>query len=101
NTNAVIALNVPNRGALRDLGDDDVVEVPCVVNANGAHPLGVGHAPDSVRALLVRVKEYERLTVEAAAAPSAESAARALAHNPLVGDLTLARRLVDALQPLW
>ena len=81
--------------------DGDVVEVPCIVNANGAHPLAVGPAPDSVRDLLFRVKEFERLTVAAAAAPSAESAARALAQNPLIRDAPLARRLVDALQPLW
>lgn len=101
NANAIIPLNVPNRGALRDLDDHDVVEVPCVVNANGAHPLSVGPVPDSVRDLLVRVKDYERLTVDAAATPSVESAAHALARNPLVDDPTLARRLVDALQPLW
>jgi 6-phospho-beta-glucosidase len=101
NSNAIIPLNVPNRSALRDLADADVVEVPCVVNANGAHPLSVGPVPDSVRDLLVRVKEYERLTAEAAATPSVESAALALARNPLVDDPALARRLVDALQPLW
>jgi 6-phospho-beta-glucosidase len=101
NTNAVIPLNVPNRGALRDLDDQDVVEVPCVVNANGAHPLAVGPVPDVVRELLVAVKEYERLTVDAAVTPSEESATRALTSNPLVGDPALARRLVEALQPLW
>jgi 6-phospho-beta-glucosidase len=101
NSNAIIPLNVPNRGALRALADSDIVEVPCVVNANGAHPLAVGPAPDSVRELLLRVKEYERLTVDAANTPTAEAATRALAHNPLVDDPALARRLVEALQPLW
>lgn len=101
NSNAIIPLNVPNRGALRDLADSDIVEVPCVVNANGAQPLAVGPAPDSVRELLIRVKEYERLTVDAASTPTEESATRALAHNPLIADPVLARRLVHALQPLW
>jgi len=100
NSNAVIPLNVSNRGALRELADSDIVEVPCVVNANGAQPLAVGPAPDPVRELLIRVKEYERLTVDAACTPTEESAARALAHNPLVGDPVLARRLLRALQPL-
>jgi 6-phospho-beta-glucosidase len=97
--NAVIPLNVPNRGALREVDDSDVVEVPCVVNSNGAHPLIVGAVPDRVRDLLLRVKEYERLTVEAAASRSIEAARRALARNPLVDDPALARTLVDALQP--
>src|SRR5262245_18692055 len=36
---AIIPLNVANRGNLPELEDDDVVEVPCVVNANGPLPL--------------------------------------------------------------
>jgi 6-phospho-beta-glucosidase len=100
NTNAIIPLNVINRGAIRDLADDDVVEVPCVVNANGARPLNAGTVPDAVRELLVRVKEYERLTVEAAATRSRDVAERALAANPLVGDRELARRLIERLG-LW
>ena len=100
-SNAILPLNVANRGALSDLTDDDIVELPCVVNGNGAHPLAVGSVPDVARDLLVRVKEYERLTVAAASERSVDAAVRALAHNPLVGDRALAERLVDALQPLW
>jgi 6-phospho-beta-glucosidase len=101
NSNAIIPLNVPNRGAIRDLDEADVVEVPCVVNANGARPLSVGAVPERVRDLLVRVKEYERLTVEAASTRSVEAAERALAANPLVGERPLARRLIEAMSPLW
>jgi 6-phospho-beta-glucosidase len=101
NTNAIIPLNVPNRSALSDLEPDDSVEVPCVVNANGAHPLTVGAAPDAVRDLLVRVKEYERATVRAATTRSTSDAVDALASNPLIRDAALARRLVSALQASW
>ena len=97
--NAVIPLNVRNRGAIRDLCDEDVVEVPCLVNANGARPLAFGVAPPQARDLLVRVKEYERLTIEAAASRADADAVRALAHNPLVDDQSFAQRLVAALQP--
>jgi 6-phospho-beta-glucosidase len=96
---AIIPLNVPNRGAIRDLDDDDVVEVPCVVNANGAWPMAVGAAPASVRDLLLPMKRFERLTVAAAATGSLADAERALAANPLVGDAAAATRLVAALQP--
>ena len=99
NANAIIPLNVPNRGALRDLEESDVVELPCVVNANGAHPLAAGRVPADVHDLLVRVKEYERLTVRAAVSRFDEHAVHALARNPLVGERTLARKLVAALQP--
>jgi 6-phospho-beta-glucosidase len=97
NSNAVIPLSVRNGGNLPDLRDDDVVEVPCQLNANGALPLHVGRVPETVRELLLRVKEYERLTVEAALSGSAETARRALAANPLVARPELAERLVAAL----
>lgn len=97
NAGAVIPLSVKNRGNIPELRDDDVVEVPCTVNANGALPLHVGPVPASVRDLLVQVKEYERLTVEAALNGSPEAARSALACNPLVGRAELAERLVAAL----
>ena len=41
NTGAVIPLDLPNRGTLPFLEDEDIVEVPCVVDANGpARPAG-------------------------------------------------------------
>jgi len=101
NSNAVIPLNVPNKGALRGLEDTDIVEVPCVVGANGARPLAVEPMPDDVHELVMRVKEYERFTVDAASAPSMDAAVRALSLNPLVGTHALARRLVDSMRPLW
>jgi 6-phospho-beta-glucosidase len=101
NTNAVIPLSVPNRGNVPDLRAEDVVEVPCVVNANGARPMHVGAVPDGVAPLLARVKEYERRTVAAALTQSTEAAREALSSNPLVPDRTTADRLVAALSPLW
>ena len=101
NTNTIIPLSVANRGNIPCLRADDVVEVPCVVNANGALPLHVGRIPDRIVPLLTRVKEYERLTVRAALDPSVEAAREALAHNPLVADAATADRLVADLSPLW
>jgi 6-phospho-beta-glucosidase len=101
NANTVIPLSVANRGNLPDLGADDVVEVPCLVNANGATPLHVGPVPERIVPLLTRVKEYERLTVRAAMTRSLDAARDALAHNPLVPDRTTADALIDDVSPLW
>jgi 6-phospho-beta-glucosidase len=98
NTNTILPLNVVNRGSIRDLDNEDVVEVPCVVNAGGARPLTVGPVPEVVRDLLVHVKQYERSTVTAASTASFDDAVAALAANPLVGDRMLAHRLVAVLQ---
>ena len=97
NANAVVPLSVPNRGNLPELRNDDMVEVPCLVNANGALPLHVGPVPKAALPLLLQVKEYERLTVEAALTGSKDVARKALAANPLVREPALADRLVEAL----
>ena len=99
NTNAVIPLDVPNQGNLGDLLDEDVVEVPCVVNADGPHAVNVPPVPEAARDLLLRVKEYERLTVRAALEGSADLAVEALILNPLVGRRDLAERLVAEVKP--
>jgi 6-phospho-beta-glucosidase len=94
---AMIPLSVSNRGSMPELRDDDVVEVSCAVGAGGARPRKVGKVPETVRDLLLRVKEYERLTVEAALSRSAEASRRAPAANPLVARPELAERLVASL----
>jgi 6-phospho-beta-glucosidase len=99
NANAIIPLNVRNGSALPDLGQDDVVEVPCVVNANGARPLAAGAAPARVRDLLLTVKAYERLTIAAATTRARHDVVAALESNPLVAQRALAERLAVALGP--
>ena len=100
NTGAVIPLNVRNNGNL-PLDADDCVEVPCVVNASGAWPAHVPPPPPRIAEFIQRVKQYERLTIEAAHAQTAQAAVDALAANPLVADRVLAHTLYDALAPLW
>jgi 6-phospho-beta-glucosidase len=97
NAHTILPLNVRNGSALPDLEPDDIVEVPCVVGANGARPLAVGPVPTQVRDLLLRVRHYERLTVRAAVTRTHADAVEALTANPLVGERTIAERLVDAL----
>lgn len=97
NSGAVIPLDVPNRGNLSFLADEDIVEVPCVVNANGALPLSVAPVPETVRPLILRVKEYERLTVRAAQETDRRPAVEALAANPLVPGLAAAEALIHDL----
>jgi len=92
NERAVFPVDVANQGAISHFEPNDVVEVPCEINARGARPLPVGSAPESVRPLLTRVKEYERLTAQAALSGSLSMAAEALRLNPLVGER------VDALE---
>jgi len=98
NDGTVLPLSVSNRGNIPDLEDDDVVEVTCRVDANGPRPLHVGRAPESVRGLLLRVKEYERLTARAAISRDPVAVRKALASNPLVPSPEAARDLVAVLE---
>ena len=100
NSRTVIPLNVTNGGNIPELEPQDVVEVPCMVNANGAWPLHVGPVPPQVRELVIRVKDYERRTVRAALDGTRQAAQDALSINPLVPDRATAGRLVDAFQTL-
>lgn len=90
-----LILNVPNRGAIPDLRDDDVVEVTCLSDEHGAHPLAQGPLPDLARVLVEPVKTYERLTVQAAVEGSYEKALQALLVHPLVGSYQLAKSILD------
>jgi 6-phospho-beta-glucosidase len=86
-------LNTANRGALRCLDDDAVVEVPCLVDATGAHPVAVGAVPAHAEALIRAVKAVERATIAAALSGSTRLAVEALALHPLVPSVATAREI--------
>jgi 6-phospho-beta-glucosidase len=96
-TGDVQVVNVRNEGAIANLADDDVVEVACTVDRDGAHPLSVEPLPPEMHALVAHVKDYERLTIAAALSGSRSDALQALLANPLVPDLDTAQPLLDAL----
>jgi 6-phospho-beta-glucosidase len=92
-------VNICNRGAIIELNDNDVVEVPCLIDRNGAQPIAIGSLPASVRGLVLSVKEYERLAIRAAVEQSSELANLALLTYPLVGEWQAASELINALSP--
>src|SRR6478735_1526848 len=90
-----LIVDVANRGAIGALDDDDVVEVTCLVDEHGAHPIAQGRLPDAATDLLTQVKLYERRTVEAAITGSYEAALEALLVHPLVASYPTAKRILD------
>lgn len=92
-----IVLNVANRGAIEDLGPDDVVELPCLIDRHGPRPVESGRLPETVRGLVLSVKEYERLTIQAAVEGSRQLAKLALMVYPLVGQWQRAEEMIEAL----
>jgi len=92
---SLIPLTVRNDGALQDLAANDAVELPCRVSSRGVHVLPVGYAPEAVHGLLLQMKEYERLTVQASVEHSRERALAALEKNPLVGQTGIAQQVLE------
>jgi 6-phospho-beta-glucosidase len=88
-------LNVPNRGAITGMGDDDVVEVSCRVDQNGIQTLPIGQVPPVQLQLMQTVKLYEQLTVEAVRTRSKQTAIQALMVHPLVLSYSRASALVE------
>jgi 6-phospho-beta-glucosidase len=95
NERASLILNVRNRGTLKHLDDDAVVEIPCTVDANGARPLTVSQLTDHQAGLVSAVKAVERSTIEAAASGSRATALRAFAWHPLIDSVNTAGKLLD------
>ncbi|NEY34044.1 6-phospho-beta-glucosidase [Streptomyces sp. PRKS01-65] len=95
NERATLILNVRNRGTLPALDSEAVIEVPCLVGADGAHPVAAGPLPGHATGLVCAVKAVEREVLAAAGSGSRATAVKAFALHPLVDSVAVARRLVD------
>jgi len=93
----VQVVNVRGGGALPGLADDDVVEVACRIDGQGAHPLAVAPLAPEMHGLVAQAKAYERLAVRAAVTGDRDLALMALMANPLVSDYDVAGPLLEAL----
>ncbi|MGW7822337.1 6-phospho-beta-glucosidase [Streptomyces puniciscabiei] len=89
-----LILNVRNRRTLSVLDTDAVIEVPCLVDAGGAHPVATGPLPGHATGLVCAVKAVEREVLAAAESGSRTTAVKAFALHPLVDSVNVARRLV-------
>jgi 6-phospho-beta-glucosidase len=97
NRNDIHVVNVANAGVISALPDDAVIECSAVIGNSGATPIAVDPLPHFVESLITRVKSYEMLTVEAAVHGDKEKALLALATHPLVGDIQIAKSLLNDL----
>ncbi len=89
-------VDVRNDGAIPDLADSAVVEIPARIDRDGAHPVPLTPLAPEQRGLVQVVKAYEELTVAAARTGDRVLAERALSANPLVG-AEIARPLLEAI----
>ncbi len=90
-----IIVNVPQGNAIAGFYPEAVFEMPCLVRADGIHPLTVPEIPAAIWGLIAAVKNYEQLVVEAAVSGDRQIALLALLAHPLVGDIDVARPLLE------
>ncbi|MBS4201954.1 6-phospho-beta-glucosidase [Bacillus sp. FJAT-49732] len=96
NKGDIQTVNVRNNGAISCLPDDASIEINCVIDSQGAHPVQLqAEMTPQIRGLLQVVKAYEELTVEAGVHGDYEKALQALTIHPLVGTAALAKTLLD------
>lgn len=97
-----IVLNVPNRGATPQLAEDTVMELPVQLSAQGLAREAAPDFPEAFLPLLRRLETYQRLTAKVAAgSPSGAEAAEALAANPLVPSLAVAKAMLERARTLY
>ena len=90
-----LAVNIQNNGAIANLPDSAVVEVPALIGANGITPLRVGALPAGIATVLTQRINQQEITVDAAMTQSRELAIQALCLDPLVKDLSTAVGILD------
>ncbi len=97
NTGARQYIQALNQGAVDGIPDDASVEIACVVDSTGPHPIRFGEIPLPIRGLIQSVKAYESLTVRAAVEGSKRVALQALMAHPFVRSWDVAKSLMDDL----
>lgn len=96
----VIYGNVPNDGIITNLPADCIVEVPCLVDAQGVQPTAIGALPPQLAALMQTNINVQSLTVEAALTGNREHVYHAAMLDPHTAaelDLNQIWEMVDAL----
>jgi 6-phospho-beta-glucosidase len=91
----LMILNVPNRGAISSMAENDVIETTCLVGNGVVRPFAMGSIPDADLGLMKSVKAYEKLTIQAAVEDSYGLALEALTLHPLVPGYDIARNILD------
>ncbi len=97
NTHERMLLIVPNEGAIVNFDETAMVEVPCIVGANGPEPLTQGKIPTFQKGLMEQQVAVEKLVVEAWAEGSYQKLWQALTLSKIVPNARVAKELLDDL----
>jgi alpha-galactosidase len=90
-----VAANLPNAGQIANLPKGAMVETPVMVDGAGIHPVYVGALPEPVAELCRRETLVAQLCVDAAVEGNREKALQCLLLDPVITDITTARKILD------
>ncbi|HMF33976.1 MAG TPA: hypothetical protein VKK79_21305 [Candidatus Lokiarchaeia archaeon] len=90
-----IAVNIPNHGAISNLPDECVVEVPAIVDAQGIHGESIGAMPRGIAQLLQHEVAVQALVVEAALTGDYDTGVQAIMQDDTVPSVAMARAIMD------
>ncbi len=90
-----LAVNVPNRGAISNLPEGAIVEVPGLVSGAGVQGVCVGALPEPIAELCRREITVARLCVDAAVNGDRRAALQCLLLDPVITDFEVAQKVLD------
>ncbi|MBN2389634.1 MAG: hypothetical protein JXR84_02845 [Anaerolineae bacterium] len=93
----IFAVNVPNRGAVPNLPDEAILEIPAVATATGLRTMSIPDFSDALAAIISRKLAAVELTVEAALRGDRNLFVEALLVDGAVIDPDVAREMADKL----
>jgi alpha-galactosidase len=88
-------LNLENNGAISNLSDEIVVEVPTVIGGNRIEPIHVEPLPDGIATMCEFWGRLNNLIADGAAEGSKEKLLQALMIDPFVKNMETAKKLLE------
>lgn len=97
NSKERMLLIVPNKGAIVNFDDEAMVEVPCIVGAQGPEPMTQGEIPRFQKGLMEQQVAVEKLVVEAWTEGSYQKLWQAIFLSKTVPNARVAKQILDDL----
>ncbi|MFZ0548414.1 MAG: hypothetical protein WAM60_23400 [Candidatus Promineifilaceae bacterium] len=88
-------VNIPNRGAIPNMPDDTVVELPAVASGLGINGISLPPLPASIAELCRREAALVEMVVDAAVTGDRQIALQALLLDPMINDIKRAKAILD------
>ena len=93
-------VNTANRGAVSNMEDDAFLESRSDIDMGGIHPQGIGEMPRGILGLQQQVLDTHELTVQAAVTCDRDILLRAFMTDPIVNNISDARKIIAELLEL-